>query len=125
MAWNAKGKVTRREGFLAEMDAVIPWVLLGADRGALSEGRQRPPVAGVGEDAADLLPAAWFILSDPQAEDWIYDSESMRRFARVELGDDVVPARRPSCAFVIQVAYPAISLGAIDPCSRPLRDCGW
>jgi IS5 family transposase len=33
----------------------------------------------------------WFNLSDPQAEDAIYDSESMRRFARVELGDDVVP----------------------------------
>ena len=29
-------------------------------------------------------------LSDPQAEDAIYDSEAMR-FARVELGDDVVP----------------------------------
>lgn len=24
-AWNQKGKVTRRERFLAEMDAVIPW----------------------------------------------------------------------------------------------------
>ncbi len=24
-AWNGKGKVTRRERFLAEMDAVIPW----------------------------------------------------------------------------------------------------
>ena len=33
----------------------------------------------------------WFNLSDPQAEDAIYDSESMRRSARVELGDDVVP----------------------------------
>jgi len=25
VAWNGKGKVTRRERFLAEMDAVIPW----------------------------------------------------------------------------------------------------
>jgi IS5 family transposase len=33
----------------------------------------------------------WFNLSDPQAEDAIYDSESMRRFARVELGHDAVP----------------------------------
>jgi IS5 family transposase len=33
----------------------------------------------------------WFNLSDPQAEDAIYDSESMRRFAQVELGDDAVP----------------------------------
>ena len=30
-------------------------------------------------------------LSDPPAEDAIHDSESMRRFARVELGDDAVP----------------------------------
>ena len=28
MAWNAKGKITRREQFLAEMDAVIPWARL-------------------------------------------------------------------------------------------------
>jgi hypothetical protein len=28
MAWNTKGKVTRREQFLAEMDAVIPWARL-------------------------------------------------------------------------------------------------
>src|SRR6267154_2045620 len=33
----------------------------------------------------------WFNLSDPQAEDAIYDSESMRRFVGVELGDEVVP----------------------------------
>jgi hypothetical protein len=25
LAWGAKGKVTRRERFLVEMDAVIPW----------------------------------------------------------------------------------------------------
>jgi len=25
LAWHGKGKVTRRERFLAEMDAVIPW----------------------------------------------------------------------------------------------------
>jgi transposase, IS5 family len=33
----------------------------------------------------------WFDLSDPAAEDAIYDSESMRRFARIELGEDKVP----------------------------------
>lgn len=30
-------------------------------------------------------------LSDPQAEDMLYDSKAMRRFARVELGEDMVP----------------------------------
>ena len=33
----------------------------------------------------------WFNLSDPQAEDAIYDMEPMRRFAKVELGEDGVP----------------------------------
>ena len=34
----------------------------------------------------------WFNVSDPQSEDAIYDSESMRRFAGVELCEDVVDA---------------------------------
>ena len=38
----------------------------------------------------------WFNLFDPQAEDAIYDSESMRRFAWVELGDEVVPDEHDS-----------------------------
>jgi IS5 family transposase len=63
----------------------------GVDRAALPKSGQRRAAAGTGKDAADLFSAAWFNLSDPQAEDAIYDSESMRRFARVELGDDVVP----------------------------------
>ena len=33
----------------------------------------------------------WFNLSDPQAEDALYDSESMRRFAGVELVEDTIP----------------------------------
>src|SRR5690606_39156148 len=33
----------------------------------------------------------WFDLSDPQAEDSIYDIESMRRFVGIELGEDTVP----------------------------------
>jgi IS5 family transposase len=30
-------------------------------------------------------------LVDPQAEDSLYDSESIRRFVRIELSEDVVP----------------------------------
>src|SRR5215470_11885087 len=92
MAWNAKGKITRREQFLAEMDAVIPWARLHG----LIEPRY--PKAGSGRQPLGLekmlriyFLQQWFNLSDPQAEDAIYDSESMRRFTRVELGTDVVP----------------------------------
>src|SRR6476660_7739404 len=92
MAWNHKGKVTRRERFLGEMDAVIPWNRLMA--------RIEPhyPKAGAGRQPLGLekmlriyFLQQWFNLSDPAAEDAIYDSESMRRFARVDLGEDAVP----------------------------------
>src|SRR6185503_18084352 len=33
----------------------------------------------------------WFNLSDPGAEDALYDSETMRRFVGVELGEDAFP----------------------------------
>jgi IS5 family transposase len=92
MAWQAKGKVTRRERFLAEMDGVIPWTrllgLIAAHYPKAGNGRQ--PL-GMEKMLRIYFLQQWFNLSDPQAEDAIYDSESMRRFARVELGDEVVP----------------------------------
>jgi IS5 family transposase len=91
-AWQSKGKVTRRERFLAEMDAVIPWSRL------LALIEPHYPKAGQGRQPLGLekllriyFLQQWFNLSDPQAEDAIYDSESMRRFAQVELGDDAIP----------------------------------
>jgi len=91
-AWKNKGKVTRREQFLAEMDTVIPWARLIAliEPHYHQAGRGRQP-----HELERMLRIyflqQWFNLSDPQAEDAIYDSESMRRFARVELGHDKVP----------------------------------
>jgi len=92
MAWQAKGKVTRRERFLAEMDAVIPWTrLLGLIAPHYPKaGNGRQPL-GMEKMLRIYFLQQWFNLSDPQAEDAIYDSESMRRFAQVELGDEVVP----------------------------------
>jgi IS5 family transposase len=92
MAWSQKGKVTRREQFLAEMDAVIPWSRLLALIAPYypKAGRGRQPL-GLQKMLRIYFLQQWFNLSDPQAEDAIYDSEAMRRFARVELGDDVVP----------------------------------
>ena len=87
-----KGKVTRRERFLAEMDAVIPWRRLVK----LIEPHypKRDKVASRWDwrrCCGFIFLQQWFNLSDPQAEDAIYDSESMRRFARVELGEEAVP----------------------------------
>jgi transposase, IS5 family len=92
LAWSNKGKVTRRERFLAEMDAVMPWARL------LGLIEPRYPSDGLGRPRKDLelmlrvyFLQQWFNLSDPQAEESLYDSESMRRFAGIELGDTAVP----------------------------------
>ena len=92
MVWSAKGKVTRRERFLAEMDAVIPWarLLKLIEPHYPKAGNRRQPL-GLEKMLRIHFLQQWFNLSDPQAEDATYDSESMRRFARVELGEDAAP----------------------------------
>jgi IS5 family transposase len=92
LAWKNKGKVTRREQFLSEMNQIIPWELLLKliEPHYPKAGRGRQPL-GLEKMLRIYLLQIWFDLSDPQAEDAIYDSESMRRFAGVELSDDVVP----------------------------------
>ena len=92
MAWQSKGKITRRERFLAEMDAVIPWSSL------LGLIEPHYPKAGNGTQPKPLeqmlriyFMQNWFNLSDPQAEDSLYDIESMRRFAGIELQGHDIP----------------------------------
>lgn len=92
LAWSSKGKVTKRERFLAEMDAVTPWARL------LALIAPHYPSDGLGRPRKDLelmlrvyFLQQWFNLSDPQAEESLYDSESMRRFAGIELGETAVP----------------------------------
>jgi IS5 family transposase len=91
-AWSQKGKVTRRERFLAEMDAVIPWgrLLARIIPHYPKAGNGRRPI-GCERMLRIYFLQQWFNLSDPQAEDALYDSESMRRFAGVELGEDTIP----------------------------------
>jgi transposase, IS5 family len=92
LAWSTKGKVTRRERFLAEMDQLIPWARLVAliEPHYPKSGRGRRPM-GLEKMLRIYFLQHWFDLSDPAAEDAIYDSESMRRFVGVELGEDTVP----------------------------------
>jgi transposase, IS5 family len=92
LAWSSKGKVTKRERFLAEMDAVTPWARL------LALIEPHYPIDGLGRPRKDLelmlrvyFLQQWFNLSDPQAEESLYDIESMRRFAGIELGETPVP----------------------------------
>ncbi len=92
LAWQNKGKKTRRERFLAEMDSIIPWPELVEliEPYYPKAGHGRPPL-GLEKMLRIYFLQIWFNLSDPAAEEAIYDSESMRRFARIELSEDRIP----------------------------------
>lgn len=89
-----KTKLTRRERFLAEMDAVVPWGRLLAliaplyPKAGPKGGRPPMPVETM---LRVYFLQNWYALSDPMAEETLYDSEAMRRFAGIELGDDRIP----------------------------------
>lgn len=91
MVYDTKRKATIRERVPTEMDAVVPWAPL------LAQIATHYPKAGYGRR---LLPLEtmlrahflqqWCHLSDPKAEDRLYDRESMDRFTHVDLGEDAV-----------------------------------
>jgi hypothetical protein len=99
-----KKKVTRREQFLAEMHAVVPWTRLLE----LIEPHY-PKVGGKGGRAPMPLETIlrvcflqnWYALSDPMAEETLYDSETMRRFSGIELGMTVSRMKPRSSIFAV------------------------
>ena len=91
---HAMKKQTRREKFLAEMDAVVPWLrllaLIGPHYPRVGPKGGRPPMP------LETMLRIYFLqnryaLSDPMAEEMLYDSDAMRQFVGIELGDDRIP----------------------------------
>lgn len=97
---NRKRK-TKRDEFLAAMEAVIPW----AEMVALivpyyPNGRRGRPPRGIETMLRMYLLQCWFNLSDEGVEDAIYDSYAFRRFMRVDfMGDEQVPDATTLCNF--------------------------
>jgi transposase, IS5 family len=92
LAYENKKKKTRREKFLEEMEQVIPWDEL------LTEIKKYYPKAGNGRQPMPLkrmlkiyFMQQWYKLSDPAMEDALYDSESLRRFAEIDIAVDIIP----------------------------------
>ncbi len=85
-------KATRRALFLAEMEKVVPWKRLIAliEPFYPKAGNGRPPV-GLERMLRIYFLQAWFNLSDPAAEEALYDSLTMRAFAGIDLGAEPAP----------------------------------
>ena len=94
------GKTTRRAAFLAEMEAVVPWREFCAviEPFYPKPGNGRPPV-GLERMLRVYFLQQWFNLSDPGAEEALYDSQAMRRFAGIDLGREAVPDETTICKF--------------------------
>jgi len=91
-SFDKHGKVTRRAIFLAEMERVLPWRELCTviDPFYPKPGNGRPPV-GLERMLRLHFLQQWFNLSDPAAEEALYESVSMRRFVGIDLGREPVP----------------------------------
>ncbi|WP_141107050.1 IS5 family transposase [Herbaspirillum aquaticum] len=89
----SKKKLTRRERFLAEIEAATPWPALVA---ALlpyypkGDGRGRPPM-GLERMLRMYIAQQCFGLSDEGIEDAIYDSQSIRGFVGIDLTHESAP----------------------------------
>src|ERR671928_693352 len=90
--YGAKKKQTRRDKFLADMDAVVPWSRLVERLGPLypKGERGRPPI-GLERMLRLYFLQQWYALADEALEDALYDSQALRGFAGIELNRDPVP----------------------------------
>ena len=90
-----KKKRTKRDVFLAEMAAAVPWSVLEAviaphyPKEGPQGGRRAFPIAVM---LRIYCLQQWYNLSDPGAEEALYDIQSMRAFCNLEL--DAIRSRR-------------------------------
>jgi len=89
----AKKKLTRRERFLREIDAVTPWAELAARIEPFypkGTGRGRPPI-GLARMLRMYVVQQCLGLSDEGIEDAVYDSQAIRGFIGIDLARESAP----------------------------------
>lgn len=93
LVFEGKKKQTRRERFLSEMDVVVPWAALLSviEPHYPSKGRRGRQPMSLETMLRIYFMQQWYSLSDPAMEDALYEIESMRVFAKLDLADDAMP----------------------------------
>jgi IS5 family transposase len=86
------GRKSKRELFLDEMNAIVPWARLLelVEPYYPKAGNGRQPV-GQSIMLRTYFLQQWFNLSDPGMEEALYESPVLRRFAGVDLGVSAAP----------------------------------
>jgi IS5 family transposase len=100
LGFEVHSKQTRRQRFLTEMDAIVPWrKLCRLIKPHYPKGhRCRPPI-GIDRMLRIYFLQVWFNLSDPGVEDALYDSAAMRGFVDIDLGREPAPDETTICKF--------------------------
>lgn len=93
LTYAAKKRKTRKERFLEQMESCVPWSRFVAviEPHYPKAGRRGGQPIGIEVMLRIYLMQQWFNLSDPAMEDALYEIESMRRFAGLELCEDRLP----------------------------------
>lgn len=94
-------KKTRKEQFLDDMETIIPWKELCEAIEPFypnPQGAGRRPV-GIERMLRIYFLQHWFNLSDPAAEEALYDSRAMRQFVGIDLGEEAAPDETTICKF--------------------------
>jgi IS5 family transposase len=93
LEYSLKKKQTRRDRFLAEIEAVTPWAVLEKTLVPFypsSGGRGRPPI-GLARMLRMYVAQQCFGLSDEGIEDALYDSQAIRHFVGIDLSRESAP----------------------------------
>lgn len=93
LEYAAKKKVTRRDRFLGEIDAITPWSALVAEIAPFypkGEGPGRRPI-GLERMLRMYVAQQCFGFSDEGIEDAIYDSQAIRGFVGIDLNREAAP----------------------------------
>ena len=119
------GKKTRREQFLEEMDQVVPWAELEElVRPHYPKGENGRPPMGLSIMLRIHFLQQWFNLSDPAAEEALYDSPGLRRFAGVDLGRAPAPDETTICKFRHLLEEHDLGGAMLDAVNRHLESRG-
>ena len=118
-------KTTRRARFLNEMDRIVPW------RELCELIAPVYPVAGNGRPPRELemmlriyFLQQWFDLSDPAAEDTLYDSLAMRQFVGLDLGQGAAPDETTICRFRHLLERNGLGKALFEYVLEHLEGCG-
>jgi len=96
----ANCKPLRKEKFLSEMDRIIPWdEMLSAIRPHYFDNEVGRPARDLALMLKIYFLQQWFNLSDPEAEQEIYDRGSFQRFLGLDLMRDTAPDETTICKF--------------------------